>query len=378
MTAPPDAQDLAFMRAAIAMAARGAGRTWPNPSVGCVIVRDGHIIAAGRTADGGRPHAETAALAMAGAAAAAATAYVTLEPCAHHGQTPPCADALAAAGIARVVIACTDPDPRVNGQGIAVLRAAGIAVLSGVLAAQAEPVLRPFFMRLAGRPMLTLKLAATLDGRIATAGGESRWITGPEARAAVHRLRGQHDAVMVGSGTALADDPDLTCRLPGFAGRGVRVLWDSRARLPHTHRLADTANAATWLLHGPGAPADHLARLRGQGVELIEIPAAPGNAATAAGLDPHAALAALAARGLTSVLAECGGRLAASLLAADLVDRLIWFSAPAAMGGDGVPALAPMGVAAVATMPRFTPLAVQRLGDDLCQVLERRRETAGA
>ena len=209
--------DLSHMRAALALARRGLGNTWPNPTVGCVVVRDGRVIGRAVTAPGGRPHAEPLALAMAGTAARGATVYVTLEPCCHHGRTPPCTEALIAAGVARVVIASPDPDPRVNGQGIARLRAAGIVVDAGLLAAEAEDVNAGFFHRVRhGRPLVTLKLASTLDGRIATRTGESRWITGEPARRMAHALRGRHDAVMVGVGTVLADDPDLTCRIPGY------------------------------------------------------------------------------------------------------------------------------------------------------------------
>ncbi|MGY4803023.1 bifunctional diaminohydroxyphosphoribosylaminopyrimidine deaminase/5-amino-6-(5-phosphoribosylamino)uracil reductase RibD, partial [Teichococcus aerofrigidensis] len=215
---PSAAQDVAQMRAALALAARGLGNTWPNPAVGCVIVKEGVVVGRGWTAPGGRPHAETEALRRAGAAARGATAYVTLEPCCHWGRTPPCADALIAAGVARVVVAMQDPDPRVDGAGLRRLREAGIAVASGMLEAEARALNAGFLKRLAsGLPLLTLKLATTLDGRIATRAGESQWITGPAARRAAHALRGRHDAVLVGSGTALADDPDLTCRLPGFA-----------------------------------------------------------------------------------------------------------------------------------------------------------------
>ncbi|HQT72519.1 MAG TPA: bifunctional diaminohydroxyphosphoribosylaminopyrimidine deaminase/5-amino-6-(5-phosphoribosylamino)uracil reductase RibD, partial [Acidiphilium sp.] len=209
--------DLAPMRSALALARRGLGETAPNPSVGCVILRDGVVVGRGRTAPGGRPHAETEALAMAGEAARGATAYVTLEPCAHHGRTPPCADALIAAGIARVVIAMADPDPRTDGAGIARLRAAGIEVVEGVGAAEAAEINAGFTLRLrAGRPLVTLKLATSLDGQIATRTGESQWITGAAARQLGHALRGTHDAVMVGVGTVLADDPELTCRIEGF------------------------------------------------------------------------------------------------------------------------------------------------------------------
>ena len=209
--------DLLHMRAALALARRGLGNAWPNPAVGCVLVKEGRVIGRGWTQPGGRPHAETEALRRAGDAARGATAYVTLEPCSHHGRTPPCCEALAEAGIARVVMAMRDPDPRVNGRGLAMLRGAGIAVEEGLLEAEARALNAGFFRRIqAGMPVVTLKLASTLDGRIATASGESRWITGAAARREVHALRARHDAILVGSGTVLADDPDLTCRIPGM------------------------------------------------------------------------------------------------------------------------------------------------------------------
>src|SRR5690348_487456 len=223
------ADDIAHMRAALALARRGIGNTWPNPSVGCVVVNAGRVVGRGVTAPGGRPHAEPAALEAAGDAARGATAYVTLEPCCHWGRTPPCTDALVAAGVARVVIATRDPDPRVDGAGVARLRAAGLDVAEGVLQAEADELAAGFRLRVRdGRPLVTLKLASTLDGRIATRGGESRWITGEAARKAAHALRGRNDAVMVGVGTVLADDPELTCRIPGYRPNPVvRVVADS-------------------------------------------------------------------------------------------------------------------------------------------------------
>ena len=273
--------DTAHMRAALALARRGLGNTWPNPAVGCVIVRNNRVVGRAVTAPGGRPHAEPQTLAMAGDAARGTAAYVTLEPCCHHGRTPPCTDALIGAGIARVVIAARDPDPRVNGQGVAKLRAAGIAVEEGVLAGEAAEILAGFHQRTTtGRPLVTLKLASTLDGRIATHSGESRWITGEPARRAAHVLRGRHDAILVGVGTVIADDPDLTCRLPGFRPtRIVRVVADSHLRTPLTARLVATARETpTWMLirHGTDAtrrhafadaryPADRDRRRRGRG-----------------------------------------------------------------------------------------------------------------
>src|SRR5689334_20006331 len=225
-TSPRDQPfDLRSMRAALALARRGLGTVWPNPAVGCVIVSDGRVVGRGWTQPGGRPHGETEALRRAGEAARRATAYVSLEPCCHWGKTPPCVDALIAAGVRRVVVALEDPDPRVAGRGIARLRDAGVEVETGVCTEEAAEINAGFFCRLRlGRPLVTLKLATSLDGRIATRSGESQWITGPPARERSHLLRATHDAILVGTETVIADDPQLTCRLPGLADRSpVRV-----------------------------------------------------------------------------------------------------------------------------------------------------------
>ncbi len=350
------------MAAALALARRGAGQTWPNPHVGCVIVRAGRVVGRGATAPGGRPHAETQALAMAAEAARGATAYVTLEPCAHHGQTPPCADALIAAGIARVVVATGDPDPRTDGAGLARLREAGIDVATGLRGQEAAETAAGFVSRItAGRPLVTLKLATTLDGRIATHGGESQWITGVPARRAAHALRARHDAVMAGVGTVAADDPLLTCRLPGARARPlVRLVADSHLRTPLTARLVATAHDdPTWLLHHEAADPARVAAFAAAGVRAIPVPAGE------AGLNLPAAFRALGEAGLTSVLVEGGALLAAALLHADLVDRIAWFHAPAVMGGDGVPAAQAFGVASLAAMPRFERLAQRPMGADM-------------
>jgi diaminohydroxyphosphoribosylaminopyrimidine deaminase/5-amino-6-(5-phosphoribosylamino)uracil reductase len=354
--------DETFMRGALALARRGLGETAPNPSVGCVIVRDGRVIARGRTAAGGRPHAEVAALAAAGPAARGATAYVTLEPCSHTGKTPPCADALIAAGLARVVIGATDPNPAVNGQGAAKLRAAGIAVTQGVLRAEAEAVISGFSMVMThGRPLVRLKLASTLDGKIATSTGESQWLTGAESRRAAHAMRGRHDAVLVGVGTVLADDPELTCRIAGFRATPlIRLVVDSHLRTPLMSKLVrGAAQTPLWLIHRNGADPARRQALQAAGVRLIETPSTP------AGVDLAAALKFLAASGITRVLAEGGGTIAAALLRADLVDRLAWFHAPAICGGDGWPAAQGFGIAKLSAMPRFTPVAQERWGDDM-------------
>ncbi len=362
--------DRTHMRAALSLAQRGLGATWPNPSVGCVIVSDGVVVGRGRTADGGRPHAEARALRMAGERARGATAYVTLEPCSHHGQTAPCASALVEAGIARCVVAVGDPDPRVSGAGLERLRAAGIAVETGLEAAAASALVAGFVMRTTGRrPLVTLKLASTLDGRIATAGGESRWITGAPARRAAHAMRGEHDAVMVGIGTVLADDPELSCRIDGFAGRpGVRVVADGALRSPLGSRLvAGAAEAPCWILHRADAEPARRAALAAAGVRCLSVPAEPSGQS----VDPAAALVALGAAGLTSVLVEGGARLAASLLRAGLVDRLAWFHAPALLGAAATAAVQALGVTTLAEMPRFARRATQGLGADVLSVFER-------
>jgi diaminohydroxyphosphoribosylaminopyrimidine deaminase/5-amino-6-(5-phosphoribosylamino)uracil reductase len=360
--------DKDHMRSALGLARRGLGRCWPNPAVGCVVVKDGRVVGRAVTAPGGRPHAEPQALAMAGEAARGATVYVTLEPCCHHGRTPPCTDALITAGVARVVIAARDCDPRVNGAGIQRLRTAGIIVDEGMLADEASEVTAGFFQRMChGRPLVTLKLATTLDGRIATRTGESQWITGEPARRMAHALRGRHDAVMVGVGTVMADDPDLTCRLPGYtAVPTVRVVADSHLRTPLLSRLVTRAREAPlWMVHRNGADPHRVAALSRAGAELIEVPAA------SPGIDLAATLAAIGQRGITRLLVEGGAQLAAALLRADLVDRIAWFHAPAVMGGDAWPAAQSFGVSHLADMPRFVRTMAQPVGADMLTELTR-------
>ncbi|WP_173981893.1 bifunctional diaminohydroxyphosphoribosylaminopyrimidine deaminase/5-amino-6-(5-phosphoribosylamino)uracil reductase RibD [Magnetospirillum sp. SS-4] len=357
------------MRAALALARRGLGSVWPNPAVGCVIVRDGRVVGRGWTQPGGRPHAETEALAMAGEAAASATVYVTLEPCAHHGKTPPCAEALIAAGVTRAVVAVRDPDSRVAGRGIEMLRRAGIEVVEGLLADEAAEINAGFLLRITtGRPLVTLKLASTLDGRIATHSGESRWITGEAARRTGHLLRAENDVIMVGSGTAIADNPDLTCRLDGLGERSpVRVVVDGRLRLPLTSRLVATANdIPTWVLTLEDCDATRLRVFEDSGVDVIEIPAGPEGS-----IDLTQAMEALGESGVTRVLVEGGAHLAAALLRADLVDRLIWFRAPRLMGGDGLPAAVAFGIDHLSQTPRFERVEIRPVGDDLMEVYKR-------
>jgi diaminohydroxyphosphoribosylaminopyrimidine deaminase/5-amino-6-(5-phosphoribosylamino)uracil reductase len=351
------------MENAVRLAARGLGRVWPNPAVGCVLVNGGRIVGRGWTQPGGRPHAETEALARAGPFARGATAYVSLEPCAHHGATAPCSEALIKAGIARAVVSLEDPDPRVRGRGIAQLRAAGLQVTTGPCRDQALELNRGFVLRVTeGRPLFTLKLATSLDGRIATRTGDSKWITGEQARARAHLLRARHDAVLVGSVTVLADDPDLRCRLPGMLDRSpVRVVADARLRVPVEARLVRTAKECdTWILTSSQADPAKKAKLAEAGVTIIEVATSE-----AGGIEPLAMARALASRGLTRVLLEGGGSLAASCLRAELVARLEWFTAPKIIGSDGTPAVSVLGVGRIEEVPGFALQASSSITDDV-------------
>ena len=365
------------MRAALALARRAEGRTRPNPAVGCVIVRDGLLLGRGATAPGGRPHAETAALAEAGAAARGATAYVTLEPCSHRGETGACAAALARAGIARVVAAVEDPDPRVSGGGLASLERAGVAVTRGVHAAAAARLLAGYLKhRRTGLPFVTVKLAASLDGRIALASGASRWITGADSRRLVHLMRSRHDAVLTSAATVLADDPTLTCRLPGLEARQpLRVVVSTDLD------LAPGSGAGGNLLASLGAgPVLHLrsaaapAGAATSGAGLPEGLEQAGVAADASGKPAlDAVMAELGRRGVASVLVEAGGRLAAALVASGLVDRFVWMRSPGLIGNDGLPALAELGLDALESGHGFARRALFELGGDTVEILDRGR-----
>lgn len=347
--------DTRFMKMALTLAERGLGQVAPNPAVGCVIVRDEgdtpRIVGRGWTQPGGRPHAETEALRRAGTLAKGATAYVSLEPCSHHGKTDPCAEALIEAGIARVVGTISDPNPEVAGRGFAMLQAKGVEVTENVCAADAYHLNEGFFLTMSERrPLVTLKIASSLDGRTATHDGHSRWITGEASRYRGHLLRATHDAILVGSATAIVDDPELTCRLPGLEGRSpIRIVADGRLRLPLTSKLVrDARNVPVWLLTLPGGDENRRKAFEECGVILIDVDPDKGGV-----MNMRGAMEALAARGVTRVLVEGGARLAASLVRDHLVDRIEWFQAPKVIGGDGYPAIAALGIRKVDEAPGF-------------------------
>ncbi|MEI4486770.1 bifunctional diaminohydroxyphosphoribosylaminopyrimidine deaminase/5-amino-6-(5-phosphoribosylamino)uracil reductase RibD [Frigidibacter sp. MR17.14] len=349
--------DRRFMALALSLGRRGLGRTWPNPAVGCVLVRDGRIVGRGWTQPGGRPHAEREALAQAGAAARGATAYVSLEPCAHHGRTSPCAEALVAAGVARVVSALEDPDPRVAGRGHQILRDAGIEVLAGLMAPEAEAAQIGFLTRIRqGRPMLTLKLATSFDGRIATASGESRWITGPEARHLTHALRARHDAILVGAGTVRADDPMLNVRGLGPVAQPVRIVASAGLDLPLGRLAASAREIPVWLVHGAEAPTERRAAWDATGARRIELPGA---------FDAAGMMAALGAEGLTRVFCEGGGQLAASLLTAGVVDEVVGFTAGLTLGAEGRASIGALAEAPLGAFPRFRLAETRPVGADI-------------
>jgi diaminohydroxyphosphoribosylaminopyrimidine deaminase / 5-amino-6-(5-phosphoribosylamino)uracil reductase len=354
--------DIVHMRHALRLAERALGTTAPNPSVGCVIVSpEGRVVGRGWTQSGGRPHAETVALANAGPAARGATAYITLEPCSHHGKTPPCADALVAAGVARVVAGAEDPDPRVGGSGFLRLRAAGIAVDAGVLEREATEQNLGFFRRVTqNRPLVTLKIAQSLDGRTATSSGESRWITGEESRRFGHLLRARHDAILIGVETALADDPALTCRLPGLETRSPwRVVLDTRLRLSDRSRLVQTAADVPTLVFTTVVPEGPLAA---SGVEIIQTSRdARGRP------DVVAVLGELARRGITRLLVEGGAGVHASFLDRGLADRLEIFGAPTVLGGAGHNSVGAIAAFGLGEAPRFARTRRHLLGGDLLE-----------
>jgi diaminohydroxyphosphoribosylaminopyrimidine deaminase/5-amino-6-(5-phosphoribosylamino)uracil reductase len=367
--------DQSAMRLALAEAARGLGRTAPNPAVGAVIVRDGEVLARGFHARAGTAHAEIVALDQLGArgagAAVGTTLYSTLEPCNHTGRTGPCTEAIIAAGVRRVVVGAIDPNPRVAGQGLARLRAAGLEVVDGVLAAECAALNTSYNHAIVHRrPYVVLKAATSLDGRIATRTGASQWITGPEARAEGHRLRDRLDAVLVGSGTVLADDPVLTARLDG-ARDPRRVVLDGRLRTPPSARLVTTAREVpTLIFTRADAPAEARARLEAAGVEVVTVPDTDGR------LELGAVLDALHARGVNGLLVEGGASVHGAFVDAGLVQRLVWFVAPLVLGGEAArPAVGGLGAGRLDEALRLGPLSVRTVGADLMIEAEVRTES---
>jgi diaminohydroxyphosphoribosylaminopyrimidine deaminase/5-amino-6-(5-phosphoribosylamino)uracil reductase len=364
--------DERFMARALALAARGLGRTFPNPPVGAVFVRGGRVVGEGYHTRAGSPHAEIEALRVAGRRARGADLYVTLEPCVHHGRTPPCVDALLPLNLRRIVVAMPDPNPRVRGRGIARLRRAGVSVVVGPGGAEAMLLTEGYRSRmLRGRPLVVLKLAVSLDGRIAhpgsgrlREGGKPRWVTGPEARTLAHALRDVSDAVLIGAGTVRADDPRLTCRLPG-GHDPIRVVLAGRTlALPRRAHLLRAGGPPTWVVAPRGADGARAEALRRRGIEMLLEPGRRGR------VPFDVALRALAARGITSVLVEGGATVAGEALASGLVDRLVLFVAPMFLGGGAVPAVGPLAAAV-----RLEGVAVGRAGRDL--VLEARLRPRG-
>jgi diaminohydroxyphosphoribosylaminopyrimidine deaminase/5-amino-6-(5-phosphoribosylamino)uracil reductase len=362
--------DRRYMQLALTLGRRGQGRTWPNPAVGAVVVKDGVIVGRGWTQPGGRPHAEPEALSRAGEAARGATLYVTLEPCSHFGKSPPCADAIIAAGISRVVAAIEDPNPEVAGKGHAKLRAAGIAVDVGLFADEAARDHAGHFRRVRDkRPHVILKLAVSADDKIAAAGHKQVAISGEMARTRVHLLRAESDAILVGIGTVLADDPLLTCRLPGMAVRSpVRVVLDRSLRIPGNSRLVHSARETPlWVVASELADAPAAARLGAAGAQLLRIAPTSGP-----GLDLKAALRALSDKGITRLMVEGGSRVASSFVATDLVDEVWLLRGPEAIGGDGVAALHALPLSEITQSPRLKLRASETLGNDTLTIYERR------
>jgi diaminohydroxyphosphoribosylaminopyrimidine deaminase / 5-amino-6-(5-phosphoribosylamino)uracil reductase len=361
-----------FMAVALALGRRALGNAWPNPAVGAVLIRNENdmpiVVGRGWTRPGGRPHAETEALRRAGAGARGATLYVTLEPCSHYGKTPPCADAIITAGVTRVVSALEDPNPEVAGQGHARLRANGVSVDIGLLAEEAARAHAGHISRIRrGRPHVTLKLAISADDKVALAGRRPAAISGPAARDFVHLMRAQNDAIMVGIGTVISDDPLLTCRLPGMERRSpVRVVLDARLQLPLASALVTTARAVpTWIVAGPDASHAAEQALLASGAKVFRSEARDGR------LDLNAAMRALGTEGITRVMVEGGPRLAAALVAADLIDAAVLLRSPKLIGVEGIDALDDLPLTALTRSPYLRSRAIEAIGKDIVETLER-------
>ncbi len=345
--------DTHYMRSAISLARRGLGRTWPNPSVGCVIVKGGHVIARARTQDGGRPHAEKEALDAAGQSAKGATLYVTLEPCSHKGETGACVDAIIKSGVQRVVMGVDDVDPRVAGKSEEILRDAGIEVVSGILQEECEKVNAGFFTKIRkSRPFVTLKIACTLDGKIACASGESQWITGETARHHVQHIRAQHDAILVGVGTVLTDDPLLTTRLKGIDHKSVRIVLDNNLRTPVDSRLVQSANGTPlWILHKEKSSS-----------KALENKAAVLHQVDCNNLEQVLEL--LADQGITRVLIEGGAGVHTSFLRAGLYDEVVVYRAPTVLGDEAKAAVNGFNIVTLKERHDLTLKSVEALGQD--------------
>lgn len=363
--------DIHFMKYAISLASRGVGTTFPNPSVGCVIVKNNQVIGAAHTAIGGRPHAETQALLQAGSAANGAIAYVTLEPCAHHGQTPPCAEALIKSGIKKVVVAAIDPFSRVDGKGIAMLESAGIEVVTGICEFEATKINEGFFsVQQKGRPFITLKTATSLDGKIALKNGESKWITGEESRSYVHLIRARNDALITGIATVMADDPAFTCRLPGMEDKSpIRVVLDTNLSLPTNSQLVKTAHdVPCWVMTIEDTISAQSAKakaLEEAGVRLIAV-----NKASNGKVCMEDAVHKLAKNGITTAMIEAGASINTAALRLNLVDRLAWFRAPLVIGNDGLPAFLDMDMKSLATSRRFSKVEHKVFGADTLEMFD--------
>ena len=365
------AADQRFMQLALSLGRRGQGRTWPNPAVGAVVVKDGVVVGRGWTQPGGRPHAEPEALRRAGEAARGATLYVTLEPCSHFGKSPPCADAVIAAGIARVVSAIEDPNPEVAGKGHARLRAAGITCDVGLSAAEAAHDHAGHFRRVRDkRPHVILKLAVSADEKIGAAGGRTVAVTGEAARARVHLLRAQCDAVLVGIGTVQADDPMLNCRLPGMAARSpVRVVLDRALRLPGTSRLVHSARETPlWVMTSDLSEAPAASKLGAAGAQVLRVAT---TTSPPPGLDLPAVLHALADKGITRLMVEGGARVASSFVAAGLVDEIWLLRGPGSIGADGIAALDALPLTTITQSPGYRVRATENLDQDTLTIYER-------
>ena len=356
-------KDQNWMQKALRLAVRGIGRVSPNPPVGCVIVKEGKVIGRGWTQPGGRPHAEVMALQQAGQQAEGATAYCTLEPCSHFGKTPPCCDALIKAGVSKVVVAVKDPDLRVDGRGIKRLRAAGVRVVENVCKEEALEIMQGFFNVCEfSRPYVTLKFGMSIDSRVATFSGESKWITGDDARRSVHLLRANNDAILTGIGTLLHDDPKLDCRLPGLEQYSPsRMLLDSKLRIPVTSHFALSAkNYRSYVFTTEKYDVAKKDILTDMGIKILEVPCS---------LDGHVSLPRcfelMAEEGITTVLVEAGGYLASGLLKSDLVDKLVIYRAPMIIGGDGIAAWHPLGVEQLYMSKKFAIQNIERIGSDI-------------